>query len=148
MAAQPFWETKTLAQMDQSQWESLCDGCGKCCLHKIEDEDSNEVFYTRIACTLLDVDSCRCRDYSNRIKKVPECLRLKPEDVSEFHWLPRTCAYRLISEGNKLESWHPLISGNTCSIHQAGISVREWAISESEVSEEEWFDHVLEGVEL
>ena len=148
MAAQPFWETTTLAQMDQSQWESLCDGCGKCCLHKIEDEDTDELFYTRIACTLLDIDSCRCQDYANRIKKVPECLRLKPEDVSEFHWLPKTCAYRLIAEGKKLEPWHPLISGDPNSVHRAGVSVRKWAISESEVSEEDWFDHVLEGVEL
>ncbi|OMH36233.1 YcgN family cysteine cluster protein [Motiliproteus sp. MSK22-1] len=148
MAAQPFWETTALAQMDQSQWESLCDGCGKCCLHKIEDEDTDELFYTRIACTLLDIDSCRCQDYTNRIKKVPECLRLKPEDVAEFHWLPKTCAYRLIAEGKKLESWHPLISGDPDSVHRAGVSVRAWAVSESEVSEQEWFDHVLEGVEL
>ena len=148
MAAQPFWEIKNLEQLNQLEWESLCDGCGKCCLHKIEDEDTEEILYTRIACVLLDVDSCRCSDYGNRFKHVPECLRLKPEDVSDFHWLPVTCAYRLISEGKNLQPWHPLVSGDSDSVHAAGVSVKGWAISESAVSEEYWFDHVLEGVEL
>ncbi len=148
MSAQPFWQTKTLEQLSQAEWESLCDGCGKCCLHKIEDEDTDELFYTRIACVLLDIDSCRCRDYPNRVKHVPECLRLKPADLSRFNWLPKTCAYRLISEGKPLKSWHPLISGETDSVHRAGISVRQWAVSEDAVSEDQWFDYVIESVEL
>ncbi|MEH6626662.1 MAG: YcgN family cysteine cluster protein [Motiliproteus sp.] len=143
-----FWETKSLEQLTQQQWESLCDGCGKCCLHKIEDEDTEEVLYTRIACQLLDIDSCRCSDYPNRTRHVPECLRLKPEDVSSFHWLPKTCAYRLVSEGKSLQSWHPLVSGESGSIHQAGISIRKWAVSERDVNERDWFDHVLEDADL
>ncbi|MCW8886848.1 MAG: YcgN family cysteine cluster protein [Motiliproteus sp.] len=148
MPAQPFWQRKTLAEVDQQEWESLCDGCGKCCLHKLEDEDTDEVFYTRIACVLLDVPSCRCRDYSNRLLRVPECLALKPEDVSSFHWLPKTCSYRLISEGQPLPSWHPLVSGDPQQVHQAGVSIRKWAISESEVDEDDWFDHLLVDADL
>ncbi len=145
MPAQPFWLSKTLDQLSQSEWESLCDGCGKCCLHKLEDEDSGEIAYTRIACVLLDTSSCRCSDYPNRFRKVPECLRLKPEDVSEFHWLPRTCAYRLIAEGRQLPDWHPLISGDPESVHRAGVSVSGLGVSEAEVPEEQWFDYLIDG---
>lgn len=133
--------------MSVSEWESLCDGCGKCCLHKIEDEDTDELFYTRIACRLLDIPSCRCRDYSDRLRHVPECLKLTLADVGEFHWLPESCSYRLIHEGKPLPKWHHLVSGDPQSIHQAGCSVKAWAVSEDSVGEDEWYDLVIESGE-
>ncbi len=140
-----FWQTKSLAEMTPVEWESLCDGCGKCCLHKIEDEDTDELFYTRIACRLLDTVSCQCSDYPNRLKKVPDCLKLKPEDVAEFHWLPATCAYRLVAEDKPLPEWHHLITASYDSVHEANASVKSWVVSESDVTtEEEWFDLVIE----
>lgn len=139
-----FWETKTLDEMSLNEWESLCDGCGKCCLHKIEDEDTDEVFYTRIACRLLDTSTCQCSDYPNRLQKVPDCLKLKPEDVTEFHWLPDTCAYRLVAESKPLPEWHHLRTGTAESIHAADASVRSWVVSEVDVADEsEWFDLVI-----
>lgn len=129
----PFWETTTLVEMTPEQWESLCDGCGKCCLHKFEDEDSGEVYVCNVACQLLDLDSCRCSDYSNRKVRVPDCTVLTIGNLEDFTWLPKTCAYRLVYEGKPLELWHPLISGDAESVHQAGISVRGRVISEDEV---------------
>lgn len=140
-----FWQEKALGDMTTEEWESLCDGCGKCCLHKIEDEDTDELFYTRIACRLLDISSCRCSDYPNRKQLVPECLKLRPEDVDQFHWLPDSCAYRLVAEGQSLPDWHHLVSGDQQTIHQQGYSVCNWAVSEDEVSEDEWFDLVIES---
>lgn len=139
-----FWETKNLAEMSSSEWESLCDGCGKCCLHKIEDEDTDELFYTRIACRLLDTSTCQCSDYSNRLQKVPDCLKLKPEDVTEFQWLPETCAYRLVADNRPLPKWHHLLSGTAESVHVADASVRSWVVSEEDVTDEnQWFDLVI-----
>lgn len=125
-----FWETTTLADMTTAQWESLCDGCGKCCLHKLEDADSGNVYICNVACKLLDIDSCGCLDYKNRKKIVPNCLTLNTDLISEFHWLPETCAYRLLAESKPLFSWHPLISGDPQSVHSAGISVRGRVVSE------------------
>ncbi|WP_207061285.1 YcgN family cysteine cluster protein [Motiliproteus sp. SC1-56] len=147
MAQRPFWEAKPLDALSESEWESLCDGCGKCCLHKVEDEDTQELFYTRIACTLLDIPSCRCSDYPRRLQRVPECLRLRPEDVSRFTWLPQTCAYRLLAEGSSLPDWHPLVSGDPESVHRAGVSVREFAVCEDEVDETQWLDLVFDEPE-
>lgn len=123
--AQPFWIAKSLDAMDPAEWESLCDGCGRCCLVKLEDEDSGEIHYTDVGCRLLDGDSCRCSDYPNRQREVPDCVRLTPDAVRSLRWLPTTCAYRLVAEGKPLAWWHPLVSGNPDTVHLAGMSVRE-----------------------
>lgn len=130
-----FWENIPLAEVSESQWESLCDGCGKCCLHKLEDEDTGEVFVCNVACQLLDLESCQCVDYANRKKAVPDCAVLTPDRVDEFHWLPETCAYRLLSEGKPLFEWHPLMSGSTESVHAAGISVCGRVVSEKDADD-------------
>jgi uncharacterized protein len=135
MTDQPFWRRKTLAQMTDEEWESLCDGCGQCCLHKLEDAGSGEITPTDVACSYLDLGSCRCSDYKNRQTNVPDCVSLTPKLVSTLRWLPATCAYRLVEEGRDLFWWHPLISGNQKSVHEAGISVRGKAVSEDDVED-------------
>ena len=120
----PFWKTKTLEQMSEPQWESLCDGCGKCCLIGLEDEDTGEIYLTDVACKLLDGDACRCSDYANRFEHVADCTKLTPQNVPTLHWLPKTCAYRLVAEGRDLYWWHPLVSGDAESVHAANVSVR------------------------
>lgn len=130
---EPFWKRKRLGEMTPEEWESLCDGCGRCCLLKLEDEDTQEVVYTRIACKLLDIGSCRCGSYETRHQKVPDCVRLTPESAGTLEWLPPSCAYRLVANGEDLAWWHPLVSGDPETVHQAGISVRDFAISEKKV---------------
>ncbi|MES1203431.1 MAG: YcgN family cysteine cluster protein [Pseudomonadota bacterium] len=120
----PFWKSKTLAEMSEAEWESLCDGCGKCCLIGLEDADTGEVYLTDVACDLLDSGACRCKDYPNRKTHVPDCVKLTPETVGELSWLPKTCAYRLVHEGQDLRWWHPLISGDPETVHAANVSVR------------------------
>lgn len=141
MAEEPFWRRKTLAEMTRSEWESLCDGCAKCCLDKLEDDDTSEISYTEVACRLLDLGTCRCTDYSNRTRFVPDCVVLTPRTVARLTWLPSTCAYRLISEGKDLEWWHPLVSGDPETVHRAGVSVRGRAVPEALAGDLE--DHVV-----
>ncbi len=128
-----FWIGKTLDQLTPAQWEALCDGCGRCCLQKLKSPTTGKVTYTWVACYLLDPQTCRCNDYDLRHVLVPDCLQLEPANILKLRWLPKTCAYRRIAEGKDLPTWHPLVSGDPASVHQAGISVRLRAISEEHV---------------
>lgn len=138
-APSQFWKEKSLEQMSPREWESLCDGCGKCCLHKIEDEDSQEIAFTNVACKLLDSRTARCSNYPKRKKYVSDCQVLTPKKVRKFVWLPSTCAYRLLAENKDLPAWHPLVSGSRDSVHQAGVSVRNRVVSENAVKDLEDF---------
>ena len=133
----PFWKKKTLEEMTPAEWESLCDGCGKCCLIKLEDPDTAELSFTDIACRLLDAETCRCTDYKNRSRRVRGCVRLTPAKIRATEWLPSTCAYRLVAEGKDLYRWHPLVSGDPDSVHAAGMSVRGRTVPEGSVEDED-----------
>lgn len=141
-----FWETKSLAQLDHAQWEALCDGCGKCCIHKLEDDETGEFFPTNVACHLLNRRTARCSDYPNRHKFVPDCITLTPAKLDELEWLPPTCAYRLRHEGKPLPGWHYLNSGDRESVHVAGMSVRGWTISERDAGDLEF--HMVDRDDL
>jgi len=130
-----FWKRKLLSEMTADEWESLCDGCGLCCMLKVQDEDTGDVFYTDVACRLFDIDSCRCTDYANRTKKVPDCLVLTPDEKDAYNWLPDSCAYRRLANGQDLPGWHPLVTGRPESVHEAGISMQGKAVSETEADE-------------
>ena len=145
MSEDRFWETKSLAQLDRAQWEALCDGCGKCCLHKLEDDDTGELMPTNVACRLLDRRMGMCSDYKHRHAYVSECVRLTPRMVDELDWLPGTCAYRLRGEGRPLPDWHYLISGDREAVHAAGESTRGWTVSEDDAGD---FEHHLVEREL
>jgi len=140
-----FWETTDLADMDREQWEALCDGCGKCCVLKLEDADDGTVHYTDIACRLFDDATCRCGNYALRQHLVKGCITLTPENLPRVaEWLPRSCAYRRLHEGRRLATWHPLVSGDPDSVHGAGISVRGRTVPEYDVPEDEHEDHVVD----
>ena len=144
-ADEPFWRTKSLEEMDGAEWESLCDGCGRCCLVKLEDEDSGDIHYTDVGCTLLDGTTCRCRSYPTRQKIVPDCVRLTPEVVRTISWLPPTCAYRLVAEGRDLYWWHPLVSGDPTTPHEAGVTIRDRLSGpEEDFENEDLFEQIVE----
>lgn len=141
----PFWRTKSLAEMSHAEWESLCDGCGKCCLIKLQEEESDRVDYTDVACRLLDTGRCRCTDYRNRHRRVPDCVRLRPDRLDEvIGWMPSTCAYRLVAEGRDLPDWHPLVSGDRESVHRAGVSVRGRVVKEAGLDDDDLAAHVVD----
>lgn len=139
----PFWESKPLSALSQAEWESLCDGCGLCCLHKLEDEDDGAIYYTQVSCRWLDHNSCRCQDYQHRQQLVSSCLDIRASSPQIYDWLPPSCAYRLLAEGQRLPEWHPLVSGDPSSVHKSGVSLRGQMIAEHQVSEEEWPDYII-----
>ncbi|ETX30007.1 YcgN family cysteine cluster protein [Roseivivax isoporae] len=140
-----FWERKSLSEMSSAEWEALCDGCGKCCLNKLEDEETGEVALTRVACRLFDDTTCRCARYETRHAYVPECIVLKPDTIADHaYWLPVTCAYKLLWEGRPLYPWHPLISGDPESVHAARVSMRSRTVPEFAVDEDAWEDHIID----
>ncbi len=143
----PFWQTKPLSAMTEDEWESLCDGCARCCLHKLEDADTGDVHYTDIACRLLDLTHCRCRAYTARARLVPDCISLRDAPPEVFRWLPSTCAYRRLAEGKPLESWHPLVSGDPRTVHRAGISVRGRVVRERDVRPEDAEERIVDWPE-
>ena len=141
-----FWQTKGLHEMSREEWESLCDGCAKCCLHKLQDEETGDVYYTKVVCRYMD-KQCRCTEYQRRNDLVPNCVWLRPEDVEDFFWLPSTCAYRLVAENKPLKDWHPLVSGDPESVHRAGVSIQGRALSEDYVHPEGMEEHIIHWVE-
>ena len=143
MDEQPFWRVKALGEMTEAEWESLCDGCGRCCLNKLEDEDTGKIAWTDVACRLLDGESCRCKDYAGRQALVPDCVQLDAKNVTAIGWLPPSCAYRLVAEGRDLYWWHPLVSADTRTVHEAGISVSGRIVSEKDVPESELENHIV-----
>lgn len=141
-----FWKTRSLDELTTEQWESLCDGCGQCCLVKLEDADSGDVFYTDVVCYLLDQDVCRCGDYKQRCILVPDCVKLTPDNLQDLSWMPVDCAYRRLAEGRELAWWHPLVSGSSATVHESGASVKGKAICETEVDINDLEEHIVDWV--
>lgn len=145
--AKDYWRRKTLPEMSSAEWEALCDGCGKCCLLKLEDEETEQVHYTCVACRLFDPDTCRCGSYELRRQLVPQCVVLSPENIHEIAaWMPATCAYRLLAEGQDLPWWHPLVTGDPASTRKEGMSVKDMTVPEYEVAEDDIEDYVIRGI--
>ncbi len=142
-----FWKTKKLREMSHEEWESLCDGCARCCLYKFEDEDTGEYFYTNVVCRFLDMETCRCTVYEQRTTLMPTCLALDIKLVNELKWMPESCAYRRLAEGRPLADWHPLVSGNPLSIHEAGISVKDKTLTENDVNMDDLEDYIIDDGE-
>jgi uncharacterized cysteine cluster protein YcgN (CxxCxxCC family) len=143
----PFWEDKSLDEMSPAEWEALCDGCGRCCLVKLEDEESGEIITSDVRCRLLDGDTCRCKDYPDRQRQVPDCIKLTPQNVVTTSWIPATCAYRRLAEGRGLAWWHPLISGDPETVAAAGVSVRGRTVNETDVDPADWEKHAVDWPE-
>ena len=143
MADTPFWQTTPLAEMTSAQWESLCDGCGQCCVLKLEDVDTGHIYYTDVACKLLDCDKASCMNYPERKAHVPDCVLLTPDNLAQLSWMPMSCAYRRLYEGRGLADWHPLVSGDPDTVRQAGISVAGQVIAEEDVPEHQMPDHIM-----
>ena len=143
---QPFWKRKSLEQMSATEWEALCDGCGRCCLQKFQNKKTGKVKYTYVSCYLLDIQTCRCKAYNNRFHLVRECIVMRPTNIHQLRWLPNTCAYRRLANGKSLPDWHPLISGTRDSVHSKGISVRTFAISEEYVHPDDLEAYILEAL--
>lgn len=140
-----FWETVPLERMNHAEWEALCDGCGKCCMNKLEDEDTGEVALTKVACRLFDDGTCQCSQYPIRHQFVPECIVLKPQNMDQnLYWMPETCAYKLLWQGKPLFNWHPLISGDSESVHRAGVSMQGRTVPEFEIDDDDWEEHIIE----
>ncbi len=145
MTGDRFWERKKLADMSRDEWEALCDGCGKCCLNKLEDDETGEVALTRVACRLLDDATCRCAHYETRHQFVPDCIVLTPKNLPDnLYWMPQTCAYKRLYKGEGLPNWHPLVTGRADSVHEAGVSMQNRTYSEFDVADEDWEDHIIE----
>ena len=142
-----WWNQLALEALDRKQWEALCDGCAKCCLHKLEDEDTGEICFTQVRCRYLDEESCSCSDYANRSVLVPECIQLDSESAADLEWLPSTCAYRLRARGEPLPEWHYLVSGSRDTVHEQGISIRGRAISDEFVHPEGYDEHIINWIE-
>lgn len=143
-----FWERYPLKALSEAEWEALCDGCGRCCLHKLEYEDTGEIDYTDVACRLLDLSTARCSDYPGRRAHVPDCVQLSPDNLDGIDWLPATCAYRRLNEGRGLPRWHPLVSGTQESVAKAGISVAGRVLPETAVDEEDLEEHVIRWIRM
>jgi hypothetical protein len=143
---QPYWEAKSLSQMDEQEWESICDGCGKCCLQKLQDDETNEIYYTDLACHQLNIKSCQCKVYPDRFKHVDSCVDLTPKHLDVFEWLPDTCSYRVHHETGALPDWHPLLVGDNSQMIRQGLTVKDYAINEKRVPEEDWETHVIRWV--
>lgn len=141
--ATAFWKRKTLAELGPTEWESLCDGCGLCCLQKLEDDEDGAVYYTRVACKMLDLKSCRCTDYPNRKRHVPDCIELTVEQADQFNWLPPSCAYRLVANGQDLPGWHYLVCGDRDQVHVQRVSQSGRMFSETVIDEDDWEDHLI-----
>ncbi len=141
-----FWESKSLAEMSASEWEQICDGCGKCCLHKLEDEDDGKIYHTGVACQLLDTDSCRCSNYAERLSLEPTCVKLTPDDVDSLQWLPSTCSYRRVQDGRGLPNWHHLLSGDRELVHREGHSIMGRCVSERHVHPDDLVEHIVQWV--
>ncbi len=146
MAIQPWWHTKSLAQMNDSEWESLCDGCAKCCLVKLEDADTEEIYYTNVSCQLLDTESCRCSNYAGRHEIVDDCIKLDRSNVNKLEWLPQSCSYRLIAAGQSLPDWHHLRTGDRKAMHSYGASLRGKVTSELDVHDDDIEDHIIRWI--
>ncbi|MEZ5449467.1 MAG: YcgN family cysteine cluster protein [Thiolinea sp.] len=143
-AQQPWWKQKALADMSRDEWESLCDHCGKCCLNKLEDEDDGTVYYTDVVCDLLQAQTCQCGDYAHREQRVPDCLRLTPDNLEQLYWMPPSCAYRLLQEGEDLPDWHHLVCGDKARIHAVGASIAGRFVYNREVDEDQWEERIVE----